>query len=191
MWLTNFLSEIRNLINPRWWVEQLFLSVKRFPNSFLWRSGTLMIARFSANRECERNGWRLSGHYCIYKVRLTHRYKTPDMYGSEICFGYNRLIFQPRYILKIMFGPPYSLTSSVLTLFFNARNSNNEMLIKKKENLSQAVEWHCELIKRPFLAVFSLIPFVISSLGWKSQHNMSWLPPSVSDIYSGYFEHQL
>ena len=39
-----------------------------------------------------------------------------------------------------MFGPPYSLTSSVLTLFFNARNSNNEMLIKKKENLSQAVE---------------------------------------------------
>ena len=74
VWLTNFLSEIRNLINPRWWVEQLFLSVKRFPNSFLWRSGTLMIARFSANRECERNGWRLSGHYCIYKVRLTHRY---------------------------------------------------------------------------------------------------------------------
>ena len=74
VWLTNFLSEIRNLINPRWWVEQLFLSVKRSPNSYLWRLGTLMIARFSANRECERNGWRLSGHYCIYKVRLTHRY---------------------------------------------------------------------------------------------------------------------
>ena len=50
------------------------------------------------------------------------------------------LFFQLGYILKIMFGPPYSLTSSVLTLFFNARNSNNEMLIKKKENLSQAVE---------------------------------------------------
>ena len=49
------------------------------------------------------------------------------------------LFFQLRYILKIMFGPPYSLTSSVLTLFFNARKSNNEMLIKKKENLSQAV----------------------------------------------------
>ena len=33
MWLTNFLSEIRNLINPWWWVEQLFLSVKRCENS--------------------------------------------------------------------------------------------------------------------------------------------------------------
>ena len=32
VWLTNFLSEIRNLINPRWWVEQQFLSVKRCQN---------------------------------------------------------------------------------------------------------------------------------------------------------------
>ena len=29
VWLTNFPSEIRNLTNPRWWVEQQFLSVKR------------------------------------------------------------------------------------------------------------------------------------------------------------------
>ena len=29
VWLTNFLSEIRSLINPRWWGEHLFLSVKR------------------------------------------------------------------------------------------------------------------------------------------------------------------
>ena len=33
VWLTNFLSEIRNLINPWWWVEQLLLSVKRCENS--------------------------------------------------------------------------------------------------------------------------------------------------------------
>ena len=29
VWLTNFLSEIRSLINPRWWGEHLVLSVKR------------------------------------------------------------------------------------------------------------------------------------------------------------------
>ena len=29
MWLTNFLSEIQNLTNPRWWVEQQSLSVKK------------------------------------------------------------------------------------------------------------------------------------------------------------------
>ena len=29
VWLTSFLSEIRNLTNPRWCVEQQFLSVKR------------------------------------------------------------------------------------------------------------------------------------------------------------------
>ena len=33
VWLTNFLSEIQNLINPWWWVEQLLLSVKRCENS--------------------------------------------------------------------------------------------------------------------------------------------------------------
>ena len=46
VWLTNFLSEIRNLTNPRWWVEQQFLSVKRCWN-FSWRSNTLMIAHLS------------------------------------------------------------------------------------------------------------------------------------------------
>ena len=30
VWLTNFLSEIRNLTKPRWWVEQVILSVKRY-----------------------------------------------------------------------------------------------------------------------------------------------------------------
>ena len=35
VWLTNFLSEIRNLTNSRWWGEQLFLSVKRCQNSLL------------------------------------------------------------------------------------------------------------------------------------------------------------
>ena len=29
VWLTNFLSEIRSFINPRWWGEHLLLSVKR------------------------------------------------------------------------------------------------------------------------------------------------------------------
>ena len=29
VWLTDFLSEIRSLINPRWWGEHLVLSVKR------------------------------------------------------------------------------------------------------------------------------------------------------------------
>ena len=29
VWLTDFLSEIRSLINPRWWGKHLFLSVKR------------------------------------------------------------------------------------------------------------------------------------------------------------------
>ena len=45
VWLTNFLSEIRNLINPRWWLEQQFLSVKRCQSSS-WRTGALMIAHF-------------------------------------------------------------------------------------------------------------------------------------------------
>ena len=30
VWLTDFLSEIRSLINPRWWGKHLFLSVKRY-----------------------------------------------------------------------------------------------------------------------------------------------------------------
>ena len=33
VWLTNFLSEILNLTNPRWWVEQQVLSVKRCRSS--------------------------------------------------------------------------------------------------------------------------------------------------------------
>ena len=52
VWLTNFLSEIRNLINPRWWVEQQLLSVKRYQNS-LQRSDTLMIAHLPIT-----GGWR-------------------------------------------------------------------------------------------------------------------------------------
>ena len=30
VWLTNFLSEIRSLINPWWWGEHLLLSMKRY-----------------------------------------------------------------------------------------------------------------------------------------------------------------
>ena len=52
VWLTNFLSEIRNLTNPRWWVEQQLLSVKRYQNS-LRRSDTLMIAHLPFT-----GGWR-------------------------------------------------------------------------------------------------------------------------------------
>ena len=33
VWLTDFLSYIRNLINPPWWFEQILLSMKRCENS--------------------------------------------------------------------------------------------------------------------------------------------------------------
>ena len=41
--LTNIMSELCNLIKPRWWVGQPFQSVKMF-QSFFGKSDTLMIA---------------------------------------------------------------------------------------------------------------------------------------------------
>ena len=43
VWLTNIMSELRNLIKPLCWVGQPFQSVKRF-QSFFGKSDTLMIA---------------------------------------------------------------------------------------------------------------------------------------------------
>ena len=65
VWLTNFPSEIRNLINPQWWVEQQLLSVKRYQNS-LQRSETLMIAHLPITKEgggswCCLSGFLLKG----------------------------------------------------------------------------------------------------------------------------------
>ena len=53
MWLTNFLSEIRNLIKSRWWVGQLFSSAKRFQTTFV-ESETLMITCFRCSSKWRR-----------------------------------------------------------------------------------------------------------------------------------------
>ena len=49
-WLTNVLSEIRNLIKPWWWVEQLFQSVKRF-QTFASQKATPSFASAMEARE--------------------------------------------------------------------------------------------------------------------------------------------
>ena len=51
VWLTNFLVDIQNLINPRWWVEELLLSGKRCENSCkdVWHIDEWTICLHSIN----------------------------------------------------------------------------------------------------------------------------------------------
>ena len=91
VWLTNFLSEIRNLINPRWWVEQQLLSVKRYQNS-LQRSETLMIAHLPFTggwRELVLSEWfSLMGKNCplIEFMPIIKNHKLCHIHQSSIGF---------------------------------------------------------------------------------------------------------
>ena len=149
-----------------------------------------------------RKEWsRLSGLYGIKQVRQTpiHKLRIFVVQGSVLG---RRLFFSLDWFWKshlslthIVWHLHFWLSSLIFKNIFlqghrKFAKSNSAMLIRKK-TFSLVVEWDNRLTKRLCLTVFCFIPYVISTLGWKFQHNMSWPPPSISDIYNGWFEHQL
>ena len=87
IWLTDFLSDIRNLINPPWRFEQILLSMKRCENSCKDVSHSDDCSLLTCGRRTEKllSDW-FSGH-CRYWVLNSCIYLATKRYCGGFCTG--------------------------------------------------------------------------------------------------------
>ena len=87
IWLTDFLSDIRNLINPPWRFEQILLSMKRCENSCKDVSHSDDYSLLTCGRWTEKllSDW-FSGH-CRYWVLNSCIYLATKRYCGGFCTG--------------------------------------------------------------------------------------------------------
>ena len=87
IWLTDFLSDIRNLINPPWRFEQILLSMKRCENSCKDVSHSDDCSLLTCGRWTEKllSDW-FSGH-CRYWVLNSCIYLATKRYCGGFCTG--------------------------------------------------------------------------------------------------------
>ena len=87
IWLTDFLSDIRNLINPPWRFEQILLSMKRCENSCKDVSHSDDCSLLTCGRWTEKllSDW-FSGH-CRYWVLNSYIYLATKRYCGGFCTG--------------------------------------------------------------------------------------------------------